>query len=125
MCTDGVKICICSGTFQSPHTPAPAPVFDIDKEVEIIKQEKEHDTSIARQAREKFYKKATEAIEHQRDHKEFLLSKDTKDIILDIIDGVNAEPPSAGATAMTDAQIGNTMLAILIALNVAWHYKVI
>jgi len=37
------------------------------------------------------YEAISDAIENQKDHKEFLLSRDTKDIVLDIIDGIKAD----------------------------------
>lgn len=47
-------------------------------------------TEAARTAALAAYKSVSNAIENQHDHKEFLLSCDTKDIVLDIIDGLRA-----------------------------------
>jgi len=41
--------------------------------------------------REKVLELVSGAIENQKDHKEFLLTRGQKDIVLDIIDGIRAE----------------------------------
>jgi hypothetical protein len=46
---------------------------------------------IVQSERDKVLKLVADAIENQKDHKEFLLTRDQKDIVLDIIDGIRAE----------------------------------
>jgi hypothetical protein len=46
--------------------------------------------------RDKVLKLVADAIENQKDHKEFLLTRDQKDIVLDIIDGIRAELRAEG-----------------------------
>ena len=41
--------------------------------------------------RDKVLELVAAAIENQKDHKEFLLTRDQKDIVLDIIDGIKAD----------------------------------
>jgi hypothetical protein len=59
-------------------------------EVETKLCDVEQDLKDEKEATLAVYKAISDAIENQKDHKEFLLSRDTKDIVLDIIDAVRS-----------------------------------